>query len=284
MATIDEARAQFQFLDKNGDRFIDLAELYVGLNDFGLTDAEIEAIFFYLDVNMDGRVSQEEFIAGYASFRQAADEKTQQEHAVAGDDGVSTGGAAAADSTAPAVDPPTEVLSASQHSPTTPLPTSSSQAVDDSDGVGEVAEDDGDSTGGATAPEAEPKEDEAEHGAGFYQCVAAIGVGVRTEPNETCGRSKTHDMLCHNDIREAVRLLDGTDSSGDALQYVEWKCGGYSPLVNPYDHTDIWFKYQYPLMVPSSATSSADRSERVCAVQAPAEWAAATQVRPPCCL
>ena len=206
--------------------------------------------------------------------------------ALAEDDGDSTGRAtAAAESTAPAIDPPAEVLSASQHSPTTLLPTSSSQVVDDSDAVGgAVAEADGDSTGGAAAPEAEPKEEQAEHGAGFYLCVKDPGVGVRTEPNETCERSETDGGTDHKTVREAVRLVDGTDSSGGALQYLEWKCGGYSPLVNPKDQTEVWFKYMRPLketMVPSSAISSADRSERVCAVQSPAEWLAATQVRPP---
>ena len=59
--------------------------------------------------------------------------------AVAEDDSDSTGGGASADSTAPAVDPPTEVLSTSEHSPMTLLPASSSQAVDESDAVGDPA-------------------------------------------------------------------------------------------------------------------------------------------------
>ena len=67
MDTTSEARAQFQFLDKNDDGSIDLVELSDGLSDFGHTDAQIEAIFFELDVNSDGKVSQEEFLAGYAS-------------------------------------------------------------------------------------------------------------------------------------------------------------------------------------------------------------------------
>jgi len=68
MDAISEARAQFRFIDKNGDGSLDLAELNEGLSDFGLTDAQIEAIFFELDVNSDGKVSQEEFLAGYASI------------------------------------------------------------------------------------------------------------------------------------------------------------------------------------------------------------------------
>ena len=88
---------------------------------------------------------------------------------------------------------------------------------------------------------------------------------MRTEPNEKCERSEDVDV--RKTVREAVRLVDGTDSEGGALQYLEWKCGGYSPLVNPYDHTEVRFKF----MVHSSAISSADRSECVCAVQSPEE-------------
>ena len=67
MDAVSEAGAQFQFIDKKGDGSLDLAKLNEGLSDFGLTDAQIEAIFFELDVNKDGKVSQEEFLAGYAS-------------------------------------------------------------------------------------------------------------------------------------------------------------------------------------------------------------------------
>ena len=72
------ARAQFQFLDKNVDGFLDLVELHNGLSDYGLTDAAIEAIFFDLDANKDGLVSEVEFIATYAkSFLQSVEKKKQ---------------------------------------------------------------------------------------------------------------------------------------------------------------------------------------------------------------
>ena len=58
------ARIQFRSIDTNGDGSLDLVELSNGLSDFGLTDAEIEAIFVDLDVNNDGRVSEEEYVAG----------------------------------------------------------------------------------------------------------------------------------------------------------------------------------------------------------------------------
>ena len=67
MDTVTEARAIFQSLDKNGDGTLDLIELYDGLSDFGLTDAQIQTIFFDLDVNSDGQVSKEEFLTGYAT-------------------------------------------------------------------------------------------------------------------------------------------------------------------------------------------------------------------------
>jgi hypothetical protein len=61
------ARTQFRSIDVNGDGSLDLGELSNGLSDFGLTEAQIEAIFFNLDVNNGGRVSEEEYVAGYAT-------------------------------------------------------------------------------------------------------------------------------------------------------------------------------------------------------------------------
>jgi len=67
-------------------------------------------------------------------------------------------------------------------------------------------------------------------------------VDARTEPNEACDR---HAGIDHNAIREAERLVDGTDSEGGALQYIKWagKYSGYSPLVDPNNHTRLLFKY-----------------------------------------
>ena len=44
-------------MDRNDDGALDLEELTGGLSDFGLTDAEIEDIFFKLDIDEDGQVS-----------------------------------------------------------------------------------------------------------------------------------------------------------------------------------------------------------------------------------
>lgn len=65
------ARIQFRTIDTNGDGSLDLVELSNGLSDFGLTDTEIEAIFIDLDVNNDGRVSEEEYVAGCRRFANA---------------------------------------------------------------------------------------------------------------------------------------------------------------------------------------------------------------------
>ena len=115
------------------------------------------------------------------------------------------------------------------------------------------------------APEAESKDEEAEHGAGFYLCVDDPGVGVRTEPNESCGRSE--DAVYRNSVREAVRLVSGTDSSGGVLQYLEWKSGGYSPLVNlrvGEDHTEVLFKYLYQNEAVSTCEAQSDTSSGKC--------------------
>ena len=69
MDNIREARTQFRSIDTNGDGSLDLGELSNGLSEFGLTDAGIEAIFFDLDVNNDGRVSEEEYVAWAVSIR-----------------------------------------------------------------------------------------------------------------------------------------------------------------------------------------------------------------------
>jgi ankyrin repeat protein len=52
-----EALVRFQSIDINGDGILDALELSAGLCDSGLTDTEIEALFFKLDSNGDNQVS-----------------------------------------------------------------------------------------------------------------------------------------------------------------------------------------------------------------------------------
>ena len=52
-----KVRTNFHSMDRNGDGVLDLEELTCGLSDFGLTDAAIEDIFFKLDIDKDGQVS-----------------------------------------------------------------------------------------------------------------------------------------------------------------------------------------------------------------------------------
>ena len=51
-----EAQVRFQSIDVNGDGILDALELSAGLCDSGLTDTEIEALFFNLDSNSDNQV------------------------------------------------------------------------------------------------------------------------------------------------------------------------------------------------------------------------------------
>ena len=48
---------RFQSIDTNGDGTLDALELSAALCDSGLTDNEIEALFFKLDSNSDNQVS-----------------------------------------------------------------------------------------------------------------------------------------------------------------------------------------------------------------------------------
>ena len=52
-----EAQVRFQSIDTNGDGTLDALELSAALCDSGLTDNEIEALFFKLDSNSDNQVS-----------------------------------------------------------------------------------------------------------------------------------------------------------------------------------------------------------------------------------
>jgi Ca2+-binding EF-hand superfamily protein len=63
-----EAQVRFQSIDTNGDGTLDAFELCCALCESGLTDNEIEALFFKLDSNNDNQVSEAEFIDGYSTL------------------------------------------------------------------------------------------------------------------------------------------------------------------------------------------------------------------------
>ena len=50
-------QVKFQSIDINGEGILDAFELSAGLCDSGLTDTEIEALFFKLDCNSDNQVN-----------------------------------------------------------------------------------------------------------------------------------------------------------------------------------------------------------------------------------
>jgi len=72
MSVRAQAQATFQSIDINGDGILDALELSAGLCDSGLTDTEIEALFFNLDSNSDNQVSEAEFIDGHHAFIKAS--------------------------------------------------------------------------------------------------------------------------------------------------------------------------------------------------------------------
>ena len=60
-----EAAAVFKAVDADSDGSLTLSEMQMKLSDFGVEDNQIEQLFYAMDVNHDGRVSLDEFIAGY---------------------------------------------------------------------------------------------------------------------------------------------------------------------------------------------------------------------------
>ena len=56
MTTADSPDLSFLRLDTDGDGYISHDELRHGLSDFGLTESEIEGLFFALDADHDGKV------------------------------------------------------------------------------------------------------------------------------------------------------------------------------------------------------------------------------------
>ena len=68
----NEARAVFAELDADGDGALSSVELSNRLSDFGLGDAEISGLFTQLDLNNDGQIDMDEWIAGYDRYQELA--------------------------------------------------------------------------------------------------------------------------------------------------------------------------------------------------------------------
>eukprot|EP00947_MAST-08B_sp_MAST-8B-sp1_P000512 g512.t1 len=75
-----QARAAFDAYDENGDGVLDLAELTALMRDFGIFDQEqVERHFHRFDVNDDGEVDFNEFVANF-NLLLAADQQQRQQH------------------------------------------------------------------------------------------------------------------------------------------------------------------------------------------------------------
>ena len=64
-----EARDVFSSVDTNSDEMLDSSELCGALSESGMTDYELEQLFFALDTNHDNLISMDEFVAGFQKYR-----------------------------------------------------------------------------------------------------------------------------------------------------------------------------------------------------------------------
>jgi len=68
-----EAKAVFRYLDVDNDDFLSIHKANERLNDFGLSDADIQRLFDTLDTNRDGKISWDEFVSGYRTTWRAVE-------------------------------------------------------------------------------------------------------------------------------------------------------------------------------------------------------------------
>ena len=73
-AQLREAKAVYKSFDTNGNGVVESSELCARMTDFGWTDMEITKTVASMDVNKDGKISQEEFMASYLDFIQFDDD------------------------------------------------------------------------------------------------------------------------------------------------------------------------------------------------------------------
>ena len=62
-----EADSDFMALDANQDGFLSQTELHCSLSDLGFSEDDISALIVKLDVNNDGKIAKQEFVANYGS-------------------------------------------------------------------------------------------------------------------------------------------------------------------------------------------------------------------------
>ena len=83
-----ESDSLFRELDINGDGRITFLEMATRLSEQGMDDEKIEQLFFMIDTDHNGLISQHEFTRGYSTYRKRFDkdfvwEATQAEKAEA---------------------------------------------------------------------------------------------------------------------------------------------------------------------------------------------------------
>jgi hypothetical protein len=65
-----EAESYFMALDANQDGCLSASELHCGLSDLGFSEDDISGLIVKLDVNNDGKITKDEFIANYGFYKE----------------------------------------------------------------------------------------------------------------------------------------------------------------------------------------------------------------------
>jgi len=65
-----EAESYFMALDANQDGHLSASELHCGLSDLGFSEDDISALIVKLDVNNDGKIAKQEFVANYGVYKE----------------------------------------------------------------------------------------------------------------------------------------------------------------------------------------------------------------------
>ena len=70
MEPAKEAKMMFKMMDLDGNGSLDPVEFASRLSDLGLGDLEIQQLFIQMDADNDGKISAEEFNAGFVKYKQ----------------------------------------------------------------------------------------------------------------------------------------------------------------------------------------------------------------------